>query len=178
YGFAKQSGGAAIVSSAVGQGTAVTIFLPISHEPPLPAPREAQAQPPAAQVGTVLLVEDNSDVAEVGAELLRQLGYRVRSVANAQAAIAALRLDAEVDLVFTDILMPGRMNGLDLARDIGEHFPDIPVLLTTGYSASAKDAVRRGLVVLQKPYDIEALRRNIAEAIHRTKSRPPVAQAS
>ena len=96
----------------------------------------------------------------------------MRSVAHAQAAIAALRLDANVDLVFSDILMPGGMNGLDLAREIGERFPGIPVLLATGYSASAQDAVRHGVVVLQKPYDIEGLRRNIREAIDGAKTKP------
>jgi two-component system NtrC family sensor kinase len=119
----------------------------------------------------VLLVEDNADVAEVGAEYFRQLGYQVRSVTHAQAALAALRLDAGVDLVFSDILMPGNMNGLDLARQIAAHFPDIPVLLTTGYSASAQDAVRQGVIVLQKPYDLENLRRNVREAIETTKAR-------
>ena len=119
----------------------------------------------------MLLVEDNADVAEVGAGYFRQLGYQVRSVANAQAALAALRLDGDVDLVFSDILMPGGMTGLDLAREIGERLPGIPVLLTTGYSASAQDAVRQGVVVLQKPYDLDGLRRNIREAIDGNKTR-------
>ena len=150
YGFAKQSGGLATISSAEGRGTAITIYLPRSHDAPHVALPIPPAQPPADDAGTVLLVEDNADVAEVGADYLRQLGFKVRSVANAQAAIAALRLDANVDLVFSDILMPGGMNGLDLAREIGERFPGIPVLLATGYSASAQDAVRHGVVVLQK----------------------------
>jgi len=171
YGFAKQSGGTATVSSTVGRGTVVTLYLPRCHEAAPVAVPQSQTRPPAEPLGTVLLVEDNNDVAEVGSGLLRQLGYRVRSVANGQAALAALRLDPDVDLVFSDILMPGGMNGLDLAREIAERFPDIPVLLTTGYSASAKDAVRRGLVVLQKPYDIEALRRNIREAIDTIRAR-------
>jgi two-component system NtrC family sensor kinase len=171
YGFAKQSGGTATVSSTEGRGTAITLYLPRSHEaPPVEAPL-AVVEAPSEAAGTVLLVEDNADVAEVGAGYLRQLGYRVRSVANAQAAIAALRLDSDVDLVFSDILMPGGMNGLELASEIAERFPSIPVLLTTGYSASAQDAVRQGVIVLQKPYDIEGLRRNIREAIDGVKSR-------
>ncbi len=177
YGFAKQSGGTATVTSTEGRGTAITIYLPRSRDVPQAASPQAQAEAPAEPAGTVLLVEDNADVAEVGADYLRQLGYRVRSVAHAQAALAALRLDGEVDLVFSDILMPGGMNGLDLARELGERFPAIPVLLTTGYSASAQDAVRQGVVVLQKPYDIEALRRNIREAIENAKARRPLAAA-
>ena len=178
YGFAKQSGGLATISSAEGRGTAITIFLPRSHEAPVTAVPKPQVQAPTEDAGTVLLVEDNADVAEVGASYLRQLGFKVRSVANAQAAIAALRLDANVDLVFSDILMPGGMNGLDLAREVGERFPGIPVLLATGYSASAQDAVRHGVVVLQKPYDLEGLRRNIREAMNGGKTQPPHAQAN
>jgi two-component system NtrC family sensor kinase len=171
YGFAKQSGGTAMASSTEGRGTAITLYLPRCHEIPSVVAPPVQAQAPSAMIGTVLLVEDNTDVAEVGAGYLRQLGYRVRNVANAQAALASLRMDAGVDLVFTDILMPGGMNGVELARDIGERFPDIPVLLTTGYSASAQGAVREGLVVLQKPYDLDSLKRHIQEAIEGVKAR-------
>ncbi|HZL31914.1 MAG TPA: ATP-binding protein [Pseudolabrys sp.] len=174
YGFAKQSGGMATVSSSEGRGTAITIFLPRSYDTIAAVAAPAQPVPPpqpAGDAGTVLLVEDNADVAEVGADYLRQLGFQVRSVANAQAAIAALRLDANVVLVFSDILMPGGKNGLDLALEINERLPGIPVLLTTGYSASAQEAVRQGVVVLQKPYDLESLRRNIREAIETTKKR-------
>ncbi len=165
YGFAKQSGGTATISSTQGRGTVVTLYLPRSHEAVPAAAPQRQAPVKVERAGTVLLVEDNADVAEVGAGYLRQLGYRVRSVANAQAAVAALRLDPDVDLVFSDILMPGGRNGVDLAREIGERFPGIPVLLTTGYAASAQQAVHLGLTVLQKPYDLEALRRHIDEAM-------------
>jgi len=165
YGFAQQSGGTATITSAIGRGTAVTIYLPRSNEVPEEPSQARPATTSTKAAGTVLLVEDNADVAEVGAGYLRQLGYRVRSVANAQAAMAALQLDPQVDLVFSDILMPGNRNGLDLARQIRERFPHIPVLLTTGYSASAQEAVRHGVVVLQKPYDLDGLRKHIAEAV-------------
>ncbi len=171
YGFAKQSSGTATITSTEGRGTTITIYLPRSHETPQPPSPQSQTEAPVEPAGTVLLVEDNADVAEVGAALFRQLGYRVRSVVNAQAALAALRLDGDVDLVFSDILMPGGMNGLDLAREIQARFPTIPVLLTTGYSASAQDAVRQGVVVLQKPYDLEGLKRNIREALEGAKTR-------
>ncbi|AXK81478.1 response regulator [Pseudolabrys taiwanensis] len=180
YGFAKQSGGTATVSSVEGRGTTITLYLPRSAEAPEDEVVAAPAQAPTGTSGTVLLVEDNADVADVGAGYLRQLGYRVRSVANGQAAIAALRLDADVDLVFSDILMPGGMNGLELAREINHRFPGIPVLLATGYSASAQDAVHQGFVVLQKPYDLESLRRHIHEAMEgiRARDRSFVARAS
>ena len=171
YGFAKQSGGTATITSAEGRGTAITIYLPRSHETPQAPAAQSVTEGPVEPAGTVLLVEDNADVAEVGAGLFHQLGYRVRSVVHAQAALAALRLDSDVDLVFSDILMPGSMNGLDLARQIAARFPAIPVLLTTGYSASAQEAVALGVVVQQKPYDIENLRRNIREAVEGNKAR-------
>ena len=115
--------------------------------------------------GTVLLVEDNADVAEVGAGYLRQLGYRVRSVAHAQAAIAALRLDPNVDLVFSDILMPGGMNGVELAREIKNRRSDIPILLTSGYAeASVSDAESAGIEILPKPYHIDELAAALAAA--------------
>jgi two-component system NtrC family sensor kinase len=179
YGFAKQSGGTATISSTEGRGTAVTLYLPRSLEAPQAVAEPSQAPAQAEAAGTVLLVEDNADVAEVGAGYMRQLGYRVRSVSNVQAALAALRLDPQVDLVFSDILMPGGRNGLDLAREIEERFPHIPVLLTTGYSASAQDAVRYRVAVLQKPYDLENLRRHIREAVENAKGRlSPIARAS
>ena len=177
YGFAKQSGGTATISSAEGRGTVVTIYLPRTGEA-VPQALPQSAEPAQAEAaGTALLVEDNSDVAEVAAGYLRQLGYRVRSVASAQAALAALRLDPQVDLVFSDILMPGGRNGLDLAQDIRGQFPDIPVLLTTGYSASAQEAVRHGVLVLQKPYDLESLRRHIREALEGVKPQRPIEAA-
>ena len=170
YGFAKQSGGAATVTSSIGRGTTVTLYLPRSSEAPQSAAPPPQVPVQAQIIGTVLLVEDNPEVAEVGAYYMRQLGYRVRSAGNVEAALAALRLDPDVDLVFSDIMMPGGRYGLDLACEIGERYPQIPVLLTTGYSANAQDAVRHGVVVLQKPYDLAALRRHVGEAIERAKT--------
>ncbi|MEH6951749.1 ATP-binding protein [Nitrobacter sp. NHB1] len=173
YGFAKQSGGTATVTSTEGQGTTVTLYLPRSLELPQPAEPPLQAPAQAEAAGTVLLVEDNVDVADVGADYMRQLGYRVRSVASVEAALAALQVDARVDLVFSDIMMPGGRNGLDLAREIGTRFPYIPVLLTTGYSACAQDAARYGVAVLQKPYDLESLRRHVRQAMEQARV-PPV----
>ncbi len=172
YGFAKQSGGTATVTSGEGSGTAITLYLPRSHEVPDKVATPARAREVPGSAGTVLLVEDNADVAEVASGYLHELGYRVRSVADARAALAALRADPAVDLVFSDILMPGGMNGLELAHAVGERFPGVPVLLATGYSASVQDAVRAGIVVLQKPYDLEALRRHLREAMNGPQVEP------
>jgi two-component system NtrC family sensor kinase len=173
YGFAKQSGGTASVSSAEDRGTVIMLYLPRCHELSQTVVADAPPAAAAAGHGSVLVVEDNPEVAEVGAAYLRQLGYRVQSVDNARAALDRLKSDREIDLVFSDILMPGGMNGLQLADAVRAQYPGLPVLLTTGYSASAQDAVRQGVIVLQKPYDIAALERAIGEAM---KSRALPAQ--
>ena len=95
---------------------------------------------------------------------LEQIGYTVASVTNGKAALDFLERKGPVDLVFSDILMPGGMNGVDLARAIRERYPRLPVLLCTGYSDSAQDAVKQGFVVLQKPYNIATLRKSLQEA--------------
>ncbi len=167
YGFAKQSGGTASVASVEGRGTTITLYLPRSREALSEASLEETISASPVATGSVLVVEDNPDVAEVGSAYLRQLGYTVRSVGNARAALEALKADGHVDLVFSDILMPGGMNGLDLAQEIHRRFPQMPILLTTGYSASAQDAVRQNVVVLPKPYNISALEKAIGEALSR-----------
>jgi two-component system NtrC family sensor kinase len=179
YGFAKQSGGAVTITSSMGQGTSVTLLLPRTWE--MPAQKQAPASPLGVTPpgGTVLLVEDNAEVAEVGKAYLEQLGYGVRQASSAQAGLDLIDRDGNIDLVFSDILMPGGMNGLDLADAVRRRFPNIAVLLTTGYSSSAQDAVRQGFEVLQKPYDLAALQCALWEAHKATERRspPPVQQA-
>jgi len=164
YGFAKQSGGTATITSAVGRGTVITLYLPRTREEP--APPVAQVEPEASpqQTGTVLLVEDNAEVAEVTAAYFEQIGYMVRQVANGREALELLGNDPRIDVVFSDILMPGGMTGVELGHAIAQLYPALPVLLTTGYSSSARDAVAQGFVVLQKPFDLAALERGLREA--------------
>ena len=164
YGFARQSGGAATVTSAAQRGTAITLFLPRSFEAPA-QPREpatvAGAKLPA---GTALLVEDNADVVQVASGYFTDLGYSVRVATSGQAGLDLLESDNSIDLVFSDILMPGGMNGLELAQIVRRRFPRIVVLLTTGYSSSAQDVVRAGFEVVQKPYDLATLERALLSA--------------
>ena len=174
YGFAHQSGGAAAIASSARRGTVVTMFLPRTWETPA-LPHEPSATVSAKKhAGTVLLVEDNAEVAEVGKAYFEELGYTVREAASAQAGLDLVERERGIDLVFSDILMPGGMNGLELADAIRRRFPHIVVLLTTGYSSSAQDAVRQGFAVLQKPYDIAALDRALREA-QRTEAPKPQA---
>ena len=163
YGFARQSGGTASIATTPRRGTAVTLFLPRSFEAAAQPRQEIASAAIAPPAGTVLLVEDNAEVAEVGRAYFEQLGYTVRHAPGAQAGLDLLAGEAGFDLVFSDILMPGGMNGLQLADMVRRLYPDLTVLLTTGYSSSAQDAVRRGFAVLQKPYDLAALERALRE---------------
>ncbi len=174
YGFAKQSGGAATVTSAPRRGTAITLFLPRSFEAQARPRETSRVRGPAHPAGTVLLVEDNAEVAEVARAYLEQLGYGVKAVASAQSGLEILKREGGIDVVFSDILMPGGTTGRDLAEDVRRRFPHIVILLTTGYSSSAQDAVRDGFAVLQKPYDLPALEnalRAARKAVDRTPQR-------
>ncbi|HMG77329.1 MAG TPA: ATP-binding protein [Xanthobacteraceae bacterium] len=172
YGFARQSGGAAAIASSARRGTVVTLFLPRTWEAPARPQEQSAVVGAKKHAGTVLLVEDNADVAEVGKAYFEELGYTVKQAASAQAGLDVVERDRGIDLVFSDILMPGGMNGLELADAIRRRFPHIVVLLTTGYSSSAQDAVRQGFAVLQKPYDLAALDRALREA-QRTEAPKP-----
>jgi two-component system NtrC family sensor kinase len=131
---------------------------------------------PLGRAGTVLFVEDNLEVAEVGQSYFEQLGYEVRRAASAQEALEFLEHDPRVDVVCSDILMPGVMNGLELALAIRDRFPRLPVILTTGYSSSAQDAVRHGFVVLQKPFTLDSLAASLRDALKWQEGRAQAAQ--
>jgi len=164
YGFAKQSGGTATVTSTLGRGTAITLYLPRTQE--LPAPSLARMEPEAAprRAGTVLVVEDSPEVAEVATAYFQQLGYMVKQVAGAREALELIGNDPKIDLVFSDIVMPGGMNGLALGHAIRQRYPAMPVPLATGYSDSVREAVAQGFIVLQKPFALATLEQALREA--------------
>jgi PAS domain S-box-containing protein len=158
HGFAHQAGGTVRVQSELGKGTTVTILLPRQEATPQDN-RSGVAE--VGGSGTVLLVEDNPDVASVSASLLEQLGYTVQRVPDAEAALREIEFDG-IDLVFSDIVMPGKLDGLSLARRLREMHPDLPILLATGYSDAAAD-VRGDFPILRKPYEIHQLSQAIAK---------------
>ena len=175
YGFAQQSGGLVRLSSTVGKGTTVTLLLPRSdvapaaEERPTP-PLDASARRRAA-LGSILLVEDDNEVAALVEDMLQELGYRVTRAASAQGALGALADDRPIDLVFSDIMMPGSMNGIDLALEIKRRRAGLPVLLTSGYAGSALTrAEAANIRVLRKPYQLQALDGAIRTAL---RSVPP-----
>jgi PAS domain S-box-containing protein len=158
HGFAHQAGGTVKVVSELGKGTSITMLLPRKDAATAALAVDAVE---TGGSGIVLLVEDNPDVAAVSTGLLEQLGYTVRRVANAEAALRELELDG-IDLVFSDIVMPGKMDGLGLARHLKAVRPGLPILLTSGYSDAALN-VRGDFPILRKPYEIHELSQAIAK---------------
>jgi nitrogen-specific signal transduction histidine kinase len=162
YGFAHQSGGTIAVASKLGQGTQITIYLPRSHAPIAVVVSAEATNQSAGRGETILVVEDNPDVKSVAVTLLEQLNYRTVAVDNAKSALNLLATGTPIDLVFTDVMLPGDIDGVALAQAIGKKHPRIPVLLTSGYAKAL--AARHGLPILRKPYQLSAL----AEAIRST----------
>jgi len=166
YGFARQSGGAATIDSAPGKGSTVCMYLPrvTGEAAALAAPGEAAA---AAQRGpklTVLLVEDDAQVAELVDAMLGELGHEVIRADNAEAALAVLKTDELVDLMLTDLIMPGDKSGVELAREAVRLRPSLPVILSSGYTGEVLTAAEHTpWPLLRKPYGPEQLARTIAE---------------
>jgi CheY-like chemotaxis protein len=161
HGFVSQSQGKVRIDTAVGRGTTINLFLPRSDKLPQIQHNVFDTQieqPRGRTAGSVLLVEDDIEVAQLVSEMLDQLGYEVIRVASASAALGALSNGRSVDLVFSDIMMPGGMNGVQLAREIRSRRPNLPVLLTSGYSEVAREeADREGVSILAKPYRLDEL---------------------
>jgi PAS domain S-box-containing protein len=157
HGFAHQTGGTVAVTSELGKGTTFTISLPRGELTIIPAEVELNS----IGIGTVLLVEDNPDVANASAGLLEQLGYSVRWVSDAEAALREIDRYG-VDLVFSDIVMPGRIDGLGLARMIKQKHPGLPILLASGYSDAAQSA-HADFPILRKPFQLHELSRALSE---------------
>jgi PAS domain S-box-containing protein len=159
YGFAHQAGGSVTADSKVGQGTTITIYLPACADEQIASEEPAAAKTKArhSQRRMVLVVDDNADVADVTSALFEQLGYETIYRDSAEAALKLIETGAKVDLVFSDIVMPGTIDGVGLAREIRSRYPTLPIALTTGYSDAAK-AAPSNLRILRKPFDTDALR--------------------
>ena len=164
YGFAKQSGGEVDVASAEGEGATFTLYLPRSDvgAADLHAIDPPQATQPSG--GLVLLVEDNSAVGEFASHLLQDLGYSTLLATGASEALAILeRNDPPIDLIFSDVVMPG-ISGIEFARQVRAALPALPIVLTSGYSHVLAEDARHGFPLLRKPYSVQELARVLAEA--------------
>ncbi len=170
YGFAQQSGGRVEIDSAPGKGTAIVLLLPRSPHPlPLdrapPAKREGPAETPGH---CVLLVEDEQEVASLVQEMLRSIGCEVVHAMSAHAALGALANGRHIDLVFSDVMMPGGTNGIDLAREVRQRRPELPILLTSGFADSiGSQAQELDIPVLRKPYSLEDLRAAVQQQLQK-----------
>ena len=150
FGFAKQIGGAVTVDSKLGKGATFTLYLPTSH-----GELTSQARRNAAMLGRVLVVEDDAFVAELAAGMLNELGFEAIVAHSAKEALDRLTAGDKPKLIFSDIVMPGGISGLELACKVRDRFPELPILLTTGYSEQV--AGTHGFPVLHKPYELDSL---------------------
>jgi CheY-like chemotaxis protein len=165
YGFVKQSGGNATIHSEPGKGTTVNLYLPQVPSPEVDkeaSPKNANA---AANGETVLVVEDNPEVRRLTVRRLELLGFRTLQADTGPAALALLEAGEKIDLIFSDVVMPGGMTGYELAQHAKRRLSAVKVLLTSGYdaeAASAQDTTGTELKVLRKPYK----QADLARAVH------------
>ncbi len=157
FGFARQSGGDVHVVSALGEGATFTLVLPRVDGEPL---RDTRSNCMAGRPLTdrcVLVVEDNIEVGQFAVEALQTLGCRTVIATNAAAALEELKAGAErFDLVFSDVMMPGQ-SGIEFADDITSLYPELRILLTSGYSQVIADEGSHGFALLRKPYTLAEL---------------------
>jgi signal transduction histidine kinase len=170
YGFAKTVGGQVKIHSELGVGTIVRLYLPKSSDWSIPPEAEAEAASslPASGHETILVVEDDRDVLDVTAESLRQLGYQVVTAVDAVRALEILRGAQPVDLLLSDVIIPGGTNGAQLAIKARRVRPALKVLLTSGYTAAAlslEHGLPDDLDVMDKPYQREELARKLRAVI-------------
>lgn len=151
YGFAMQSGGDVTIESTVGRGTIISFYLPV---------RDGDATLSEGDSGEpvkVLLVEDDPDVQALAIESLRFMGYAVLTANEGRAALEIMRRDPEIDILFTDVVMPGGMSGVDLYREALALRPALKVLLTSGYARGQLPVIPEGCEFIAKPYRVEDL---------------------
>jgi PAS domain S-box-containing protein len=158
FGFIKQIGGSIAVESERGKGATFTLYLPASHG-------AATQSLNGHSLGRVLIVEDDTLIAELAAGMLGELGFESTIAHSAKEALETLTAGERPKLIFSDIVMPGGISGLELARKVRARFPELPILLTTGYSEQVTG--NHGFPVLQKPYEMDRLASAVGNALKR-----------
>ena len=176
FGFVKQSGGHVKIYSEVGEGTTVKLYLPRAAAT---EDREVaiQSGPIIGGTETILVAEDDDEVRETVTETLADLGYKVLKAPNAEAALTVIEAGVPVDLLFTDVVMPGRMKSTELAKKARERQPDIAVLYTSGYTENSivhGGRLDPGVELISKPYTREALARKVRHVLGNRSQRTSV----
>ncbi|HYE45656.1 MAG TPA: response regulator, partial [Caulobacter sp.] len=169
YGFVKQSGGHIKIYSEPGQGTTVKIYLPRLLAPAAPEDPEAEAPvPEGTSDETILVIEDDDDVRAYSVEVLRELGYRVIEAHDGPSGLRLLERQARVDLLFSDVVLPGGMTGADIARRARELRPQLKVLFTTGYARNAiihHGRLDKGVRLITKPFGSAELAAKVRDVL-------------
>lgn len=162
YGFARQANGTLIIDSKQGQGTAVAIFLPRAKAA-LNTLTTIPDETTLSVSGSILFVEDDPLVREAVAPALHKAGFTVHVATNADEAIAMLEGGLKIEVMFSDIVMPGKLNGIDLAKSLLQLHPDMKIILATGYTD--KHVEQDGIKLISKPYDIMDVIRMIQDVV-------------
>jgi len=170
YGFMRQSGGLVTAHNRDGGGAEFTLYFPRASGVADRKPTAVQPRRPGGQE-RILMVEDQKEVADLGRAVLEDLGYAVVSAGNARAALDVLARDSHFDLLFTDILMPGGMNGVGLAQSVRRDYPHLAVLLTTGYADEAIDEGSKSFELVRKPWRRHELNGRIRFVLDRPGAR-------
>ncbi len=169
YGFVKRARGDIRIYSEIGHGTTVRLFLPRTHrEVSRVAAATVQAAEAPRGTETVLAVDDEHDLLEIAETILSGLGYRVVLAESGHEALARLAQEPRVDLLFTDVIMPGGMDGFELAKRARERLPGLRVLMTSGFSGRIQEAasnVKLKTLMLNKPYDKLTLAQRVRKAL-------------
>jgi PAS domain S-box-containing protein len=171
YGFAVQSRGAVGAKSQSGKGTEITMFLPRTTAAPIGARSGEDSELATGAGGLVLIVEDDADVADVTASLIDQLGYKCRLAMDAEDALQRFERGEKFDLVFSDVAMPGAMDGFGLAHALRRRYPGVPILLASGLT-TPNEAADEGILLLRKPYGLDDLRRAIINVLSKSGAEP------
>ncbi|CDY75334.1 Two-component hybrid sensor and regulator [Caballeronia glathei] len=179
FGFVKQSGGHTVIASELGQGTTVRLYFPRCREQEAPETGDTAGAPVGGQE-TILVVEDDADVRLAAVEMLAELGYKILKAPDGDAALRLIESGLTIDLLFTDVVMPGEVKSAELARRAAACSPPIPVLFTSGYTRDVifhQGKLDRGVSLLSKPYRRDDLARKIRAALDASRGRQAVAAA-
>lgn len=170
YGFVRQSGGHVRIYSELGEGTTVKLYLPrlTSDQPTAAEERRGNEAPIHGGLETILVVEDHEDLRSYSTGVLRELGYRVLEAANGRSALEVLQAATDVDLLFTDVVLPEGMDGRRLADEVQRRRPGVRVLFTTGYTRNAivhNGRLDAGVSLISKPFSFNDLAAKVRQVL-------------